>query len=73
MLGVFVGQLGVLEDVPQEFCHLHWVDFRCMGLGRVFDSPLSWCSTWRRNGSGALVHPGKTGGDSQKVVYQLFS
>ena len=45
MLGVFVGQLGVLEDVSQDFCHLHWVDFRCMGLGCVLDSPLSWYSS----------------------------
>ena len=73
MLGVFVGQLGVLEDVSQDFCHLHWVDFRCMGLGCVLDSPLSWYSTWRCNGSGALVHPGKQAADSQKVVYQLLS
>ena len=47
-----------LKDVPQDFCHLHWVDFCCMGFGHVLDSPLSLCSTWRRNGSGALVHPG---------------
>ena len=30
-----------------------------MGFGHVLDSPLLLCSTWRRNGSGALVHPGK--------------
>ena len=72
MLGVFVGQLGVLEDVSQDFCHLHWVDFRCMGLGCVLDSPLSWYSTWRRNGSGALVHPGKQAATARKWFISYF-
>ena len=51
---------------------LHWVDFCCMGFGRVLDSPLSLHSTWRRNGSGALVHPGKQAATARKWFISYF-
>ena len=60
------------EDIPQDFCHLHWVDFCCMGLGHILDSPLSWCSTWRRNRSGVLVHPGKQAATAGKRFVSYF-
>ena len=72
MFGIFVGQLRVLKDVPQDFRHLHWVDFCCMGFRHVLDSPLSLCSTWRRNGSGALVHPGKQAVTAGKGFVSYF-
>ena len=72
VFGIFVGQLRVLKDIPQNFCHLHWVDFRCMGFGHILDSPLSLYSTWRRNGSGALVHPGKQAATAGKRFVSYF-
>ena len=43
-----------------------------MGLGHILDSPLSWCSTWRRNGLGALVHPGKQAATAGKRFVSYF-
>ena len=40
-----------------------------MGFGRVLDSPLSLHSTWRRNGSGVLVHPGKQAATARKWFF----
>ena len=43
-----------------------------MGLGYVLDSPLSSCSTWRHNGSGALVYPGKQAATAGKRFVSYF-
>ena len=40
--------------------------------GHVLDSPLSSCSTWKRNGSGALVHPGKQAATAGKRFFSHF-
>ena len=69
---IFVSHLKVLENIPQDFCHLHWMYFCCMGFGFVLYSPLSSYSTWRRNGSGALVHPGKQAATAGKRFVSYF-
>ena len=43
-----------------------------MGFGHVLDSPLSLYSTWRRNGSGVLVHPGKQAVTARKRFVSYF-
>ena len=43
-----------------------------MGFGHVLNSPLSLRNTWRRNGSGALVHPGKQAATARKWLISYF-
>ena len=43
-----------------------------MGFGHVLDSPLSLHNTWRHNGSGALVHPGKQAATARKWFISYF-
>ena len=69
---ISVSHLRVLENIPQDFCHLHWMYFCCMGFGFVLYSPLSLYSTWRHNGSGALVHPGKQAATAGKRFVSYF-
>ena len=66
------GPVGGLGRRLSRFLSSALVDFRCMGLGCVLDSPLSWYSTWRRNGSGALVHPGKQAATARKWFISYF-
>ena len=66
---------GLLEGPgkhPSRFLSSVLDVFLLHGLGHVLYSPLSSCSTWRRNGSGVLVHPGKQAATAGKRFSVIF-